>query len=595
MKHSHTALGLALCLATTSAFAAHPYCKTTYWTPEKLGFKEQLPNTYSPPGVDCMITEFSVNDRDWMDKIRLPHELKILDIINNATASGRTLEIHDSIWDVPGTPLKLAAGRAIHFSSRLKGQPAHAWDRTSQSPANAPRWQIPRNSELISIIDLRDGKHAGELVMPADGKAFDSITVKNNATLATKVLGAHTPFPGQRMDVASGEAVRAEFDPIARQWMWVHAPYKEKRVRDRYYRVASRTVMELQDGEWASPVAPPSNAYDRDRIILRSNATWDSQIRISNGDLPLRRGDEYEFVFLADKNRWHLLRQPIRSVETTYQREVRLKDEGYGVIQVTAPVGGTTTPNVILPKPRQGLRVIAVGHPVTTMNIIADNLNVPVLNDEKIAFRVNDRGLWERETTTIDLLRVLDMSSKEIPRRWDALKLMDENIRLANEALENSGATFRYRLVGNPIEGFTYPGVDLLRVPADLARDPNLQALLRQHRADGIYYGGSNRWGSPLVCDWGHSSYTEKTFVIATALTCPTSSFRRRAGFELGVPNNATPQPMQVIGSGDLLPFYPTPHRMLPDGRWAFNPGQENVLENMNSRAKSIARFSDKW
>ncbi len=600
MKRSRTTLGLALCLATAPALAAHPYCKTTYWTPEKLGFKEQLPNTYKPPGVDCMITEFSVNDRNWMNRIRLPHEFTNLEVINNATSSGSPLEIHDSIWNVPGKPLKLGAGRAIHFSSRKKGQPAHAWDRTSQSPPNTSRWQIPRNGELISIIQLRDGKHAGELVLPSDGKAFDSITIENNATWATTVLGTHTPFPGQRTDVASGESVRAEFDPMARQWMWVHVPYKEKSVRDRNARVASRSVMELRDGEWASPVGPPSYALDRDRIILRSNATWDSKIRVNKNDpasehLPLRRGDEYEFVFVAEKNRWHLLREPSRSVDTTYQKEVRLKDEGYGVIEVTAPVGGSTTPNVILPQPRKGLRVIAVGHAATTMNIVADNLNVPVLYNEKIAFRVNDRGLWERESTTIDLLMVLDMSSKEIPYRWDALTLMDENIRLANEALENSGATFRYRLVGNPVEGFAYPGVDIRRVPEDLARDPNLQALLKKHRADGIYYGGSNRWGNPTVCDWSHSSYTEKTFVIATALTCPTSSFRRRSGFALGVPNNTVAKAVPVIGSGDQLPFYPAPNRMLPDGRWAFNPGQENVLGDMNSRAEHIARFSEKW
>ncbi|HFF5942076.1 hypothetical protein ACSYAO_002226 [Stenotrophomonas sp. STK16_22] len=600
MNRSRTTLGLALCLAITPVLAAGSNCRTTYWTPETIGFKEQLPNTSTPPGVGCMLTEFSVNDRNWMDKIRLPHAFGPLDIINNAASSEKTLEIHDSISGVPGKPLKLAAGRAISFLSRKSGQSVYTWDSSSQSPPNTSRWQIPRNSQLISIIDLRNGKHAGELILPSVGKAFDTITIENNATSATKVLGTHTPFPGQRMDVASGEAVRAEFDPFARRWMWVHAPYREKKVKDRYHRVASRTVMELQDGEWASPVTPPSVAHDRDRIILRSSATWDSEIKVNKGDpaskhLPLRRGDEYEFVFVAEQNRWHLLRQSIRPVDTTNQKEVRLKDEGYDVIEVNAPVSAPITPNVILPKPRQGLRVIAVGHPVMTMNIIADNLNVPVLQNEKIAFRVNDRGLWERETTTIDLLWVLDRSAGEFLYRWDALVLMRENIRRANEALENSGATFRYRLVGNPIEGFTYPGVDLKDVPADLARDRNLQALLKQHRADGIYYGGSNRWTKSEVCDWADYSYTEKSFVIATALTCPTSAFSRRAGFALGLPDNSVSKPVPVIGSGDQLPFYPTPHRMLPDGRWAFNPGQETVLDNMNSRAKSVARFSDKW
>ncbi|HBP02289.1 MAG TPA: hypothetical protein DD677_03740 [Stenotrophomonas sp.] len=561
-----------------------------------------MPNTHGFWDVvpSCQMTKFSVTDGDWIDKIRLPDSFNLLDVINNATSSGKTLEIHDSITYVAGTPLKLAAGRALHFSSRHASGEAYPWSKTFQSVPNSTQWQIPRNSDVIAHYKLSDGRHAPELILPPDGQAFDTITIENNATFTTTVLGTHTAFPDQRITVASGESVRAEFDPVARQWMWVHAPFKKKPVYNRNARVSHRTVMELQDGEWASLVGPPSSAFDRDRLILRSNATWDSEVQVNKGDhvsqyLPLRRGDEYEFIFLAETGRWHVLRQPSHSIETTDRKEVRLKDEGYGVIEVTAPRGGTTTPNVILPKPRQGLRVIAVGHPVTTMNIIADNLNVPVLNDEKIAFAVNGAGHWERETRTIDLLWALDMSSTEIPKRWDALTLMRENIRLANEALENSGATFRYRLVGNPIEQFTYPGLDLRRVPAILARDRKLHALLKQHAADGIYYGGSNLWARPEVCDDHFNSYNEKVLVIATALTCPTTSFRRTAGFVVGVPNNSVAKPVQVIGSGDQFPFYPSPHRLLPDGRWAVNPGQEHVLDRMNSWAGGIAGYSDRW
>lgn len=597
MKRSRITLGLALLLATTPAFAKSSHCKINYWTPEKIGFKEQLPNTDWPKEGQCLYTEFSVSDGDWMDRIRLPHKSTYLEIINNATSSEKTLEIHDRIKGAPGKPLKLAAGRAISFLARMNGEDVSTFDKILQNPPNVLRWQIPSNSELLSIISLRDAKHARELILPSDGKAFDTITIENNATFATTVLGTNTPFPGQRMGVATGEVVRAEFDPIARQWMWAHAPYKMKELRDEHERVAARSILELRDGHWAHAVAPPAprKSRDRDRLIVRSSATWDSALRYEHRDLALRKGDEYELVYVEDQSRWHLLRQPSHSVDTTYQKEVRLKDEGYDVIEVTAPVGGSTTPNVILPKPRQGLRVIAVGHPVTTMNIIADNLNVPVLNDEKIAFAVNGAGHWERETRTIDLLWALDMSSTEIPKRWDALTLMRENIRLANEALENSGATFRYRLVGNPIEQFTYPGLDLRRVPAILARDRKLHALLKQHAADGIYYGGSNLWARPEVCDDHFNSYNEKVLVIATALTCPTTSFRRRAGFVVGVPNNSVAKPVQVIGSGDQFPFYPSPHRLLPDGRWAVNPGQEHVLDRMNSWAGGIAGYSDRW
>ncbi|WP_432591639.1 hypothetical protein [Stenotrophomonas maltophilia] len=603
MKNSLIILGVLLPLGTTSSLVqaspSYEYCKDSFvvWTPESLNFKPQLPDTHRPGETCIRHTIFRAKHLNWMENIRLPENSQYLDIQNDSAVANDTLKIHGPINEVPGEPFKLASGRTLEAWHTHRGSTVLSVNMIDKlTVPNQLQWSIPAPNRLVTRYRLENGKHARNIELPANAKAFDTIVIYNMASTQTDVLGKNTAFPGQRMTVLPGDTVRAEFDPVTRHWSWVHAPYHKMEIGKWGWRLSSRALVELGDGHWRAVVRLPSG-YDRDRIIVRSDATWDSSIQMDSynpqENLPLRKGDEYELVYLAESKRWHVLRHPTKKVQFHDLNDGRMEDSDYPLTEVTVGTIRTPAKELTLPSPRAGARVLVGNSALWDITVAGSNLRVPVRPQEQIAFRVNDRGAWERETTTIDLVFVIDRSSGEVQSSWDALMIMRENLRLTNDALENSGAAFRYREAHVVYEGFSYRGVDLTHVATELHYDAKLQKLLKQLRADGIYYGGSNMWSWKGMCDAHFVSHRQKAFSIATALTCPTTTFRQRSAYALGMEIVENPKPVQVIGSGNQLPYYPTPHRMLPDGRFAFNPGQEQALEKMNANAEHVANFSE--
>lgn len=597
MKYSCIAAAILTLLAAEPAIA-FPDCPTQYWSPSSVGHKEQLPNTHRPNENNCKITEFRVDDHQWMNSVRLPSEFSLLRIINSSLDSGKTLKIYGAVQGVAGDPLKLAAGRSIDFRGRSKGHAAWLQHPELHTAPNQPQWQIPRNSGLISNVTLRDGKHAGQLILPATGSAFDTITIHNASSTETNVLGTHTAFPGQRMTVLPNSTARAEFDPVAKQWDWVHAPYSVRTLAQRYQRISSRSILELYDGEWIGRVPLPLTRYDRDRHIILSDADWDSLIDPNrDATYALRKGDEYEFIYISEWGRWHVLRQPVQQEILRELKNGRLTDEGYLLTKVSADEGTAANSQLRLPAPRQGARIVLTNTSSHTIPVTYGTFRANARPREQIVFRSENGSTWQRETVTIDLAFLIDLSAEEVENSWDAHMIMRENLRLANEALENSGATYRYReaavRVSQPGEFGYFPRKELWRVPTLLFDDRHALQFMKDHDADGIYYGGSHRW-SKNDCDWYRYSSAAKSLVIATSLTCPTTTFRQGAGYAHGLPVVLNPrQPIPVIGAGNQLPFYPTPHKLLPDNRIAVNPGQEHILQKMNAMGEQFSKYSE--
>lgn len=282
MKNPLIILGILLPLGTTSSLVqaspSYEYCKDSVvvWTPEHLNFKPQLPNTHRPGETCIRKTIFNVKHSNWMESIRLPEKLEQLEIRNNSYVPHDTLKIHGPIDGVPGEPLKLASGRALGawFTSSLGRTVLNVDDHDMLTVPNQPQWSIPTPNRLVTRYQLRNGEHSRNMEFPASAKAFDTIVIRNIATTPTDVLGKNTAFPGQRMTVLPGDEARAEFDPVSRHWNWVHTPYYKREIGKWTPRVASRTLIELEDGQWRSVVRLASG-HDRDRIIVRSDATWD--------------------------------------------------------------------------------------------------------------------------------------------------------------------------------------------------------------------------------------------------------------------------------------------------------------------------------
>ncbi len=590
-------LGLLATLATAPAFAKFPNCPTQYWSPSSLQHKEQLPDTHRPGESGCKVTELGLSDYQWMETVRLPKKFALLRIANRSTSPDHVLKINGRISGIAGEPLNLPGGRTLEFMmSSIDGAFFEDDYEHRLKVPNQWNWQIPANKHLVSIIDMRNGSHVHRLTLPASGNAFDTISINNYATNATEIYGTHTQFPEQKLTVMPGQRARAEFDPKTRKWNWVHSEYYLLR-RDQWdKRVSSRSIVELYDGQWSSMITLPLGASDRDRRIVRSEASWDSSIRLNTfsnePNLPLYKGDEYEFIFLAEQRRWQVLRQ--------VPREVKFHELDNGILKETASfvrvvIGSPYTRyrTLALPRPKSGRRVLVENTALWQIDVAHGTLRETVLPREQVAFRVNDKGVWQRETSTIDLLAIVDEQVDAVGGLGGALKLMDENLKLTNEALENSGATFRYRRAHVLAHDFTFPGVDSVNIAHSLAHDPDVTAIRKLIKADGIYYGGTLNTNKLLPCGFAYTSFTQGLYSIATSLQCPTTTLRQQVAYGLGMPMLLSREPVPVIGYGNEVPYYPTPHKVMPDGRRAFNPGQDGYLDRMNERAELVAGFSD--
>lgn len=598
MSSTRILLGLLAISTAGPAFAEFPDCPTQHWTPASLQYKEQLPNTHRPGEPACKITQLSIGYQDWMGSVRLPETFGLLRIANTSTSSKDVLDIRGPIMGLPGEPFRLPSGRSIEFAvggaTNALLEDNHLYQLTVP---DQPRWQIPANKYLISMVNLHDGMHAPELLLPGTATAYETVAIHNQATVPTNVLGAHTAFPGQRLTVLPGQSARAEFDAIAQQWHWTHVPYDLKTGAQWRQRTSARSLVQLHDGNWNAQVVLPDAPFDRDRVAIRSDATQEAAIVLDGNEdnqrLPLRKGDHYEFVHVAEWKRWYPLRHPIQKEQLNQLPGGHLPDHGYLLTQVTAGPDITKDAQLLLPAPRTGARVVLYNHSSAFITIAGGSLRETARPREQIAFHVNEAGHWTRETTTIDLMFVVDEQVEDIGGASIALRMMRDNLSMANEALENSGAAFRYRETNALTSGFRFPGVESPRIARDLGRNAYIKTQMKMHQADGIYYGGTRNATHRLPCGASFTSPLEHIYSVASSLLCPQEVLREQLVHALGMPQGQKAKPVQVIGHGNQVPFYPTEHKLLPDGRRAFNPGQEDYLQRMNERATIVAGFSN--
>ncbi len=598
MIPSRITLGLLASLTAAPAFAALPNCPYQFWSPPSLKYKEKLPNTHAPGDNTCRNTELSITDWYWMDRVELPDRFRNLRIKNMSVYPSSVVEIQGPIYNVPGGPLKLPSGESIEFHANATGSEG-AWlewqSSLELSVPNQQRWQIPTSKHLVSFVVLRDGQHARELLLPNQGTAYQTIVIDNLATTPTEVLGGGTDFLDQRITVHRKQLARAEYDPARKVWTWVHEPYYHNNdPRTWEHRVSSRTIVEFSDGKWAGLITLPRTRSDRDRMIYRSSASIDSVIRLDYGapEVILRKGDELEFVFLAELGHWQLVRRSGKEVKFHELRNGKL-EEKTSFVRVVVGSPNTSYRTLTLPKPETERRVLVENTALWQIDVAHGTLRETVRPREQVAFRVNDKGVWERETTTIDLLFIVDQQVEAVGGMGGALKLMEENLKLTNEALENSGATFRYRQAYTLADDFTFPGVESFDIAYRLAHDPDVTAIRKLIRADGVYYGGTLNTNKRLPCGNAYAAPSQGIYSIATSLLCPTTTLRQQVAYGLGMPKAQPRQPVPVIGYGNELPYYPTPNRVLPDGYRMFNPGQEGYVDRMNERAELVAGFSD--
>ena len=83
--------------------------------------------------------------------------------------------------------------------------------------------------------------------------------------------------------------------------------------------ISPLTEVSFGDANWVPNFTLPSTANDRDRVVIKSSATWSAKISNTHVNtavtLTLKKGDKYEFMYVSDRAYRVLMSSPIKTID----------------------------------------------------------------------------------------------------------------------------------------------------------------------------------------------------------------------------------------------------------------------------------------
>ncbi|HEL3169683.1 TPA: hypothetical protein UMF63_000774 [Stenotrophomonas maltophilia] len=600
MRIHHLAIALAALLPAGNSLAQSG---SAHLTPSRINYQEQLPDRYSH-------VDFTVSAKDWMERARLPShqsqpgEMSFL--ISNAAGKDQNFELIGKFSHLPpdANRMIIPASKWVDLDKREQGWEVIG-DVRELIPHNTERWWVPAmGRKFITKVSLYDGQWAGEIGLPSQPNLpYDTIAVTNHATWPTRIMGNNTLFPDAQMKLGTGDVHHFVFDPNHRKWKLDYAsPVPVSIDRSLDTPEWPRTHVELKPTDQPRGLRFPTVAHDRDRRTLSVHEDIPRAIKLatsnifgnSNTYLELQPGQSVEAIYLDDNGpgsgKWHPLNYSAQQLDESQLSNGRLESANSWLTRIT-----TQGKTVILPTRQSNVwdnaRVIVENTDDAATEVYGSKIET-LKRREQAVFRARVDGgriHWVRETITLDVVLVPDTGLGS--ERENAMELMRESLRTTNEALLNSGATFLLREAALVKYGHPLPaGMPTQEIPQWFAQQTVFKDLGRHVLADGAYVGGIAGG-----CSGSYHSTVDKHFVIASNVLCSKNVLREEVGKALGMQIHGK-QAVPVIGSGNLLPVYPTATHVLEDGSRAINASQRDEVQHMNGVAAKIARYGEeRW
>ena len=444
------------------------------------------------------------------------------------------------------------------------------------------RHAVPVGNWNYAVYDIRPGDQHPRIGLPSTANSGAVLFVRSSSQQDSQIDPAGLLYASTAV-VKYGDVYKLRYIDDFKKWAIEEAPERTIDLGSAHVRPsAPRSIAVLTDARWIPTLRLPAEAGDRDRITVRSSTSRSALIDgtgiEAKGIFGLARGQEYTFMYIADKKHWVVLDAP-----DTIHTATQLKD---GVMP--APATPRTIyvsdrqsylPNIHLPKPagNKGARIVFKGEAINPFNVHAPAADGSsklhsVHIGETPAF-VSDGKAWIQETITIDVLGVY--SDKAAAIYGDELmrtRLLD-GIQNTNHALENSGVHFRMRLVG--IRKLNAPSLwtDIDVAASSLGKHPQINRWRDHLKADLVYYEGAEKTRTDQGSD--HCGLTpsvgpwEGSFAAAGAATCNTKVMRHELGHLVGLLDGPRPWDYGNVGypithtimAGNGTAFYSTPER----------------------------------
>ncbi len=555
---------------------------------------------------------FNTSDGDWIYDITLPENpTDGARVTMNVSASS------SSVVDVsrvqPGLGrIFLGTGYSVSFTYRSNGD---LWEISGGNIVNfhTPNTvgsNIPNSSGKLTVYKIGNGDWVDNIVLPASSTDGNQIAVISSAGSDSKVDSRHRVLSDTAL-VKNGDSYLFRYSSAHGGWLTETSPERLIKAADlnngTFSPTSPLTRIEFADGSFVRDLNLPGNAGDGDRLVVTSSASLTANINNVRdvGTVKLDTNSQYELVYVTKDRQWVL----VNNIPSTVYRAIDLQDGKIPRLTRLRTIiemwNGNWTDKIYLPMGTPKGYQVTVKSQAESRSAVhgIDNNNdmsVPVNRGQTIAFRVDSNGKWVQETVTIDMLLVYSDKLVQSMGEQGIRAYAVEAFSLINDALENSAANYRVRIVG--LEKVT-PGPDwtTLHIALDGVRhSPEIQGMRNRLKADAVYYFGLEEGcglalrNVPAVAD---------QMIGTESVGCGVTSMRHEFGHMMGIHHNRAPDnntdyygfgygPSLTILNGNAVPYYSSPKLLSPNyGVPMGIEGKIDALRRMNDVSRKISEF----
>ncbi|CQD37913.1 hypothetical protein [Yersinia mollaretii] len=465
---------------------------------------------------------------------------------------------------------------------------------------------IPENPQKVTDYMMDNNNWTSEIRLPPTAEDESTITINSTAIRDSKVSAENLLYPSTTT-ITSGDQYIFKYLKRFNRWVLESAPIRNVEFdhiqSEIPFPTSQTTLVTMTDSHWRDNIKLPEQAADRDKITLKSSTDAVTHIDVANvnepGVMTLGKGEQYDFFYIAEKGKWQLISSP----DTLYQAQ----DMTNGNIPtlhtprtIINAANGNYQPELRLPTEQEaGSRIIINSSAEWDISVSTDETHYKVLNGETVAFKVDKQGLWQRETITIDLLLLYSDKAVAHSGRDKVHDFMMQGFGMTNEALENSGANFRYRVVGLREIAAKADWIDMPGMLDKLREDLLVQAWRDTLKADGIYYVGTED-----LCGRGWlnnflSPMDPMYMVSVGSIICDPEVMRHELGHNMGAddkygcdPDTQECELIATIMNQMWVDYYSTPDRYTADyGIPMGIAGKFDDVLTMNKMSSVVAAY----
>ncbi|WP_163832129.1 zinc-dependent metalloprotease family protein [Spartinivicinus ruber] len=592
-------LGVLVCTSATLNLA---YANEVSLTPNSNG------GGVLPSGYDKIT--FKLYDGNWTKNITLPMTPANGSQVAISSNAGFKSYLDTGSVGIPLKEIVISRNDSYSFTySNNKNSWVIKGNNISYLTPNDSGAVIPNNPTKVTFYNLSDGNWARKITLPSQASDGDYVVVRSNATWSAQINSSNQLYKSTTL-LKTGDEYVFKFDKSFQKWLLEKAPVRSLTAKDATSHMSSptspRTKVKFYDGNWVRTLHLPTVAGNRDKVVLQSNATWTATIDGANinnyQSLKLNTGDEYELTYIAENEQWEVTKSPVK----VYQAKELVNGRVPQLVRPNSIIEfskGNWVRDLYLPYPSpKNTRVTVKTDAEWSFNVHGINNNndntVNIENGQTVSFKVDENGLWQQETLVIDILMLYSDKVASKLGESAARARMFESFSLTNEALENSGANFRLRMVGLKKVQAKSNWQKLGDPLSELRNDKLVQSWRNELKADAIYYEGTED-GCGLA--WvGASSYN---MVGTGSINCGTTVMRHEFGHNMSLHhgvNHGDTNGNYAVGynvvksvmGGNATPFYATPKRFseahgIPMGI----EGQIDAVRAMNEFSSKVASY----